>query len=99
MKVGTKAIKKEKVISKIKETNHEAGSGNLYIPILGDLFPKLWGQKMDDSVKYYLIINHIKYPIGEDLFHLVNENDFVNIHYSKYSNILLGIERFNEIIA
>ena len=54
-------------------TDYEAGSGSLYIPILGDLFPKLWGQKMKEIKKYKVILNGTTQQIEKDLFESVNE--------------------------
>lgn len=36
--------------------DYEPGSGSLYIPILGDLFPKLFGPEMNAVDKWFLIV-------------------------------------------
>ncbi|MFA5851022.1 MAG: hypothetical protein WC833_14220 [Bacteroidales bacterium] len=77
-----------------KETvaSYEAGSGTLHIPILGDLFPKLWSQKMRESSKFYLIIERYRYEVGQELYERVNEKEFVKMYFSQHSDILLRIE-------
>ncbi|MFK5854783.1 MAG: hypothetical protein QM503_01545 [Bacteroidota bacterium] len=62
----------EKVISKKIEESFEAGSGMLHIPILGSLFPKLFGQKMKPSYKYLIFTGKYRY--------VVEEKDYSNIH-------------------
>ena len=43
---GVKIVKLEKVQKKECEISYEAGSGGLSIPILGNLFPKLFSKEM-----------------------------------------------------
>lgn len=59
----------------------EAGSGSLYIPILGDLFPNLWGQKMNPVDKWILIIDNTTYTVNKDFYDSVSEGDSVEICY------------------
>ena len=65
----------EKVVSKKVVKSFEAGSGALYIPILGDLFPKLWGQKMKGSNKYFIFTEKFKYEVNEEDYNKLNEGD------------------------
>jgi len=54
----TKVVKKGKVQKKESYTSYESGSGSIHIPILGDLFSKLFSVKMRSKNRYYLIINN-----------------------------------------
>jgi len=82
--------KKEKYII------HEAGSGNLFIPILGYLFPKIWGQEMRVIHKTSLIINRARYPVDEKLYNMLNDGNQVVMFYAKYSKTLLSIEKYDQ---
>ena len=92
LKAGTKKIEIERVNKKEERTIYEAGSGTLYLPILGYLFPKLWGQPMKPIQKLHLIINHCRYDIEKEMYDNIKEGDLVEMYYSQYSEILLGIE-------
>lgn len=85
-KTGVVQLKEEAV-------DYEAGSGVLYIPILGDLFPKLWGQKMSKLQKYNLIIDNHRFTVAKELFDSIEEGDEVTMYYPACSDTLLGIER------
>jgi hypothetical protein len=61
----------ETVKSKRIEESAEAGSGAMFIPILGNLFPKLWGQKMNVSNKYLVFTDKHKYQVNEENYHKV----------------------------
>ena len=65
----------EKVVSKKIEKSFEAGSGALYIPILGNIFPKLWGQKMNEKKKYLIFTEKYKYQVEEDDYNKLEEGD------------------------
>lgn len=42
-----KKLIETKIVEKKENTiDYEVGSGSLYIPVLGKLFPKIWGQEM-----------------------------------------------------
>ena len=88
---GQKYLKPAKLVDKEKFVSYEAGSGMLYIPILGDLFPKLWGQKMRPATKYYLIVNGEKHEVDEDTYNTVDPGDEVMMNYTSIGNNLLGI--------
>ena len=63
------------------KVDFEAGSGSLYIPVLGDLFPNLWGQKMNPVDKWILVIDNTTYPVDKDFSDRVSEGDSVEIYY------------------
>jgi hypothetical protein len=94
LKENTKIVKVKQVITKYQETSYEAGSGVLYIPILGNLFPKLWGQKMRPLPTYYFNIDNYRNEIEEELYDMVKDGDLVEMHYAKNSNLLLAITIF-----
>lgn len=69
----------------------EPGSGVLYIPILGDLFPKLFGQKMKRVyVSYIITENNEKYDIPNDIHGDVNSK--FTLHFGERSGYYLGCE-------
>lgn len=70
----------------------EAGSGALYIPILGDLFPKLFGQKMNRTFISYIIDseNNEKYYIPNDV-HYDSASKFI-IYFGEQSGVYLGCQ-------
>jgi len=93
LKEGIKVWKKGKVQDKESKISYEAGSGAMHIPVLGNVFPKLWGQEMRDSGCYYLIINNTRYEVNRKLYDEVNAGDEVRIYYAQHSNSRLGIEK------
>lgn len=64
------------------KVDFEAGSGSLHIPILRDLFPNLWGQKMNPIAKWILIVNNTEYSVEKNLYDNVKEGDSVEILYA-----------------
>ena len=93
LRTGIKEARVEKIEKKIHKVDYEAGSGVLYIPILGDLFPKLWKPKMNKYSKYFFIVKGVEYDVEKELFDNVIEGDTIEIHYSKYSDILLEFRK------
>ena len=93
LREGIKISKRAKVQDKESTTSSEAGSGMLFIPILGNLFPKLWGQKMRQKDYYSLILNNTRYEVDQNLYEAVTHGDEVNIYYAENSNSQLGIEK------
>jgi hypothetical protein len=93
IKVGIKVVRIENVQSKENQVDYEAGSGTLHSPILSKLFPKIWGQEMKPINRTNLIINNSRYSVDNSLFDEIHEGDFVEMHYTQFSEILLGIEK------
>jgi len=93
---GMKIKKLEKVERKENITSYEAGSGAMHSPILGTLFPKIWGQKMKPNQKYILVVNNYEYEVEKEVFEKVSENEFVEMLYAKHSEMLLGIENHKD---
>ena len=93
LRKGIKISKRAEVQDKEHIASSEAGSGMLYIPILGDLFPKLWGQKMRLKKYYILVLNNTRYEVDQNLYEAVTVGDEVNIYYAENSNSQLGIEK------
>jgi len=81
LKIGMKIIKIEKVQDKIDYISHEPGSG---MPM-----PNTLGMK--SIPVFYLIINRYRQLVDEELYNSVAINDFVEMHYTIVSNILLQI--------
>lgn len=78
----------EKLCKKLKEVGFEPGSGAMFIPILGDLFPKLWGPKMREVSHYFFEINGRKISVDEDLYNMLEPGDEVKITYDKDNRII-----------
>ncbi|WP_462281652.1 hypothetical protein [Salinivirga cyanobacteriivorans] len=91
LKNGQKYVKAAILSHKEKTASYEAGSGKLYIPILGDLFPKLWGQKMRKSQKYYFIVGEEKHEVDEQVYKMAEPEDKIEMNYTYPGNNLLGI--------
>ncbi len=93
LKENKKTILIREIKKKYTEKSFEAGSGNLYIPILGDISPKLFGLKMREGTKYFIVAG--------DFTHEVNITDFLNlkkgenalIHYGTNSGTVLQFEK------
>ena len=51
LKDNTKELLKKRVDKKIEDKSYEAGSGALFLPILGNLFPKLWEKKNERNTQ------------------------------------------------
>lgn len=86
-----KIIKIETIQFLESEPTYEAGSGNLYIPGLGDLFPKLWGQKMRKLLRTSIVVNNTRYDIDPEIFNQLKVGDSIEFHFGKYSNTILAI--------
>jgi hypothetical protein len=68
LRAGIKEARVEQVEKKRHKVDYEAGSGVLYIPILGDLFPRLWKPKMNEYSKYILTLKGVEYDVEKELF-------------------------------
>lgn len=79
------------VIYKESVTDYEAGSGALFIPILGNLFPRLWGQKMKQYKKELIYSSNKKYEISADLADQIEINSQVECYFAKESDTFLGV--------
>ena len=79
-----------KVLEKFEEKSYEAGSGTLNIPILGELFPKLWGQKMNETNKYYILTSENKFEVNKDLFDSLKKHSDFYLHQAKHSEKILN---------
>ncbi len=87
------SISREVTVTELRPIeNVEAGSGMLYIPILGNLFPKLWGQNMNSSSRLRLSTNEGEY-FDIDSNSEVNVGDKLILVIAKRSNTLLEIRK------
>ena len=91
LKSGIRKTRVEKVIRKEEQTVYEAGSGALYIPILADIFPSLWSQRMRPIYKHNLIINNYRYKVDNMIYENIKNGDLVVMYYSEFSETLLSI--------
>ncbi|NTU95519.1 MAG: hypothetical protein HGA52_05660 [Bacteroidales bacterium] len=93
LRAGVKTIITETVQKKEARYVGEAGSGVLYIPILGDLFPKLWGLGMRMTSVFKLVIGSVRYTVEEETYANVEEGSAVKMHFAPNSKILLKVEK------
>lgn len=93
LKSNSKVITLVKVDQKMKIKSEEAGSGVWFIPILGNLFPKLWSVNMKEVDVYYLVINGFRYEVEKEFFDTIKEGDEIERHTAKYSKILLNFSK------
>ena len=89
---GIKTVITETVQKKEAIKSAEAGSGALFIPILGNLFPKLWGQEMKETTVFNLVIGSVSYNVEEEIFARVEEGSAVKMHFAPNSKVLLKVE-------
>lgn len=96
-KINRDLLENEKII-KIEiiqllesKPTYEAGSGTLFAPILGDLFPKLWGQRMRKLLKTSIVVNNTRYEVDPEVFEELKIRGSVEFHFGKYSNTILAI--------
>lgn len=75
----------QKVIKKEIETSHEAGSGVLYIPILADIFPKLFNQKMRETEKFRVYTEKYRYEVKKEDYIILQVGDVFDEKLSIYS--------------
>lgn len=75
----------QKVVEKVIETSYEAGSGMLYIPILADIFPKLFNQKMREFEKYKIYTEKYNYEVKKEDYLSLKVGDTFDENLSIYS--------------
>lgn len=92
IKSNQKELILDMVQEKQKVVSTEAGSGAMFIPILGDVFPKLWGQRMKSANKYFFIIKNTRYEVDENIYNNVNVGDIVQRHCAKLSHTIFMFE-------
>ena len=93
LKDNKKELLKRTVEKKTEEKSYETGSGSLYIPILGDLFPKLWGQKMSESKKYFIFTSDNKYEVAKEVYNDLKKGTDFYIHFAKHSETILNFSK------
>lgn len=75
------------VLEKEYKKDYEAGSGSLHIPILGDIFPKLFHQDMKPVDKYFVIVQQdsiYRYEVSQKVYETILVGDRVEIGTDKY---------------
>lgn len=93
LKANTKQLLEREVEKKTEEVCCEPGSGNLYIPILGNLFPKLWGQKMRNVKLYYIEAARYRHKVDKTTYDSVKKGDAILVHFAKNSGMVLGLSK------
>ena len=93
LKDNTKELLKKRVDKKIEDKSYEAGSGALFLPILGNLFPKLWGQKMRETRKYYLFTSDTKYEVDKVVYDDLKKDTDFYVHFAKHSETVLNFSK------
>jgi len=89
IKSNQKNVLKRIVKRKAAGKTYEVGSGTLYIPILGDLFPKLFGLGMKEMSRYFILTKENKYEVDKDMFEKLEEGTEFYVHFAKYSWTIL----------
>lgn len=93
LKENTKELLKRTVQEKKEGFCSEPGSGVLYIPILGDLFPKLWGQEMKMIKRYFIVANDYEHEVDIDIYSAFEEGAGFYIHFANHSGTVLGFSK------
>ena len=81
IKYNSKHYEIKRVDEKIRNIEYEVGSGALYIPLLSDLFPNIWGQKMNKEELLYFKIEDELIPVNNEIFDSIQINENVIIYY------------------
>ena len=103
LKSNDKIVSVKKIIEKHTEKSYEAGSGSLYIPVLGDIFPKLWRQEMRETTKYFIVTETYKHEVEKHEYEMFEIGETILVHYGKISGIVLcyskeDIKNSNEVV-
>ncbi len=77
--LGRKIIKIETVQKKEEKKDYEVGSG-------------LGGRGMKPKYRLLFTINNFKYEVQKEIFDKINAGELIEMHYTKYSDILLDIK-------
>jgi len=91
LKENSKEVIRKTVDRKSDEISYEPGSGALHIPILGELFPSLWGQKMKEIRSCYLHQNGNKYEVCKEVYDELQENSDFYVHLASHSETILAV--------
>ena len=90
LEADTKIVKKGTVQKKDSYTSYETGSASIHIPILGDLFPKLFSIKMRSTDRYYLIINNTRMRVSKEVYQNTTVGDTLDLYYTAVSDMRIG---------
>lgn len=90
---NTKQLIPFNIVEKIEEKSYEAGSGAMFIPILGNLFPKLWGQEMRESMKYFIVSEKRKHEVEKEVYDYCKKGDTIFVHTAVHSETVLNFSK------
>ena len=93
LKDNSKELLKRKLEKKAEEKSYEVGSGALYIPFLGDLWPKLWGQKMKETKKHFIVSNDYKHEVDLKTYNDLETGTNFFIHFANHSGTILSFSK------
>lgn len=93
LKENRKELLKRMVEEKLEESSYEAGSGTLYIPVLGNLFPKLWGHQMRKSNRYFIFAGDYKHEVDKQMYDNMMKGSELIIHFAKHSGTVLSFSK------
>ncbi|RUA23837.1 MAG: hypothetical protein DSY76_08865 [Bacteroidetes bacterium] len=85
-----KNIKLAKIMKKESYESFETGSGSLYIPVLGNLFPKLFSLDMKSKNRYYFFVNNTRMRVDADSYNRFKEGDEYKMYYTPVSGIRIS---------
>ncbi len=75
------------VIRKFCQEQYEPGSGRLYLPILGNIFPKLFKLSMKPSDRWFVVVQNesfYRYEVAKEVYDAVVIGDKVSIETDEY---------------
>jgi len=88
------------VVKKTEQKTYEAGSGALHAPILGDLFPQLYSQKMRMLMKYTIHTDDGKFEVSKDQYRSMKKGSVISVHIARHSRTVLGLsEQESELVV
>ncbi|HET8687620.1 MAG TPA: hypothetical protein VFM18_13290 [Methanosarcina sp.] len=93
LKENKKETNRMILTGKEEKTEVQAGSGSLAIPVLGDLFPKLWGQRMSGMRRTFLTAGDKKYEASPELYDALKTGEAFYVHIAPHSGTVLNVTK------
>lgn len=96
---NTKELLQRTVVKKTEEKTYETGSGALHTPILGDLLPKLFSQKMRMLMKYTIHTEDGRFVVTKEQYKSMKKGSAIAVHIAIHSRTVLGFsEQVSELV-